>query len=71
MTKIIVDQKPLTAEQQLAKVKAILEKHECCSDEQMAQSDYHSINGVDIIIEICEVVGYAKCPYDDEDESED
>ena len=48
-------------------IKTILKKHECWSDEQMAQSDYHSINGVDIIIEIREVVGYAPYPHDEDD----
>jgi hypothetical protein len=58
----------LTDSEKIVAIQKILEKHECWSDEQMAQSDYHSINGVDIIIDICKVVGYAKRPHDEEDE---
>jgi len=63
--------KQLNDSEKIAAIQKILEKHECWSGEQMFQSDYHSINGVEIIVDICKIVGYAKCSYDDENEESD
>lgn len=55
----------------IAKIQAVLKKNECWSGEQIAQSDGFYENSVDIVSEIAEVVGWAPCPYDDEDEEDD
>jgi hypothetical protein len=65
--KIYNENHNIVAKDQITKIKAIIEKRELYSDEQMFQSDRVSIDAVEILVEICEVVGYAKYPYDDED----
>lgn len=64
----LVNLNDLSAEEKLAKIKAIFDKYEFYSGEQIAQTDSFYENSVEFVCEIAEISGWGKCPYDEEDE---
>jgi len=61
----------LSNAEKIVAIQKILEKHECWSGEQIAQSDNFYEDAVEIVSDIADIVGWAKCPYDDEDDKSD
>lgn len=61
----------LTDSEKIVAIQKILEKHEVWSGETIAQSDTFYENSVEIVSDIADIVGWAKCPYDDEEEEDE
>jgi hypothetical protein len=59
--------KNVSSHEKIVAIEKILEKYEIWSGEQIAQSDSFSENAVEMMCEIAEVVGWAKCPYDEDE----